>query len=816
MKISYNWLKDYLSGLPSPEEISRILTNTGLEVESLEKYESVKGGLDGVMVGEVLTCDKHPDADKLSVTTVNLGDGKPVQIVCGAPNVAAGQKVMVATTGTTLHFGDKDLTLKKVKIRGQVSEGMICAEDELGLGTDHDGIMVLDPHAFPGTPAKDFLNLKDDYIFEIGLTPNRIDGASHMGAARDIHAFQSLYAKSELTKPSVEEFKPDDNSLSFNVIIENKEACIRYSGVSLTDVTVTESPGWLKKRLKSIGLNPVNNIVDITNFVMFESGQPLHAFDADRINGKSVIIRTLSEGTRFSTLDGEERELGKDDLMICDEKGGMCIAGVYGGIDSGVSMKTRNIFLESANFNPVFVRKTARRHLLHTDSSFRFERGADPNGTLYALKRAAMLIKEIAGGKISSEIQDVYPNPVKPVEVNLEFDYLFRLCGKKISRDIIRKILTNLDFVVERETESALMLKVPTYRVDVTRPADVVEEILRIYGYNQIETSSKLNATISFVEKPDREKLSHGIAELLSSVGFNEIMCNSLVPARWYENEAHKDPELVRILNPLSQDLNVMRKDLLKGGLEALRYNQNHRNPDVSFFEFGNVYRKARGGEETPLEGFYEEKKLSLLISGLTGKENWFAKPEVADFYDIKAYTELILKKLRLLDSENLIIENHNHPDLEMATQYQINNKIVAIMGRVKPSICRLFEIENPVFYASLNWDAALELVAGISFQYSPFSPFPEVRRDLSMVLDTGVKFSQIREIALNADRNLIREVSIFDVYEGDRIEKGKKSYAVSFLLQDEKKTLNDKQIDKVMHKIIQNLESELGARIRK
>ncbi len=816
MKISYNWLKDYLSEIPSPEETSKILTNTGLEVEGLEKVEAVKGGLEGVVVAEVLSCDKHPDADKLSVTTVNLGKGEPVQIVCGAPNVAAGQKVMVAKTGTTLHMGDKELSLKKVKIRGQVSEGMICAEDELGLGTGHDGIMVLDPNAIPGTPAKEFLNLKDDYVFEIGLTPNRIDGASHIGTARDIHAFQSLSKKSELIKPPVDSFKPDDNSLPVKVVIENEEACIRYSGVSLSGVKVTESPDWLKERLKVIGLNPVNNIVDITNFVMFETGQPLHAFDADKIEGRKVIIKTLPEGTLFTTLDEEERKLGKDDLMICDENGGMCIAGVYGGIDSGVSANTQNVFLESANFNPVYVRKTARKHLLNTDSSFRFERGADPEGTLYALKRAALLIREIAGGKISSGIQDEYPNPVHPVEINLEFDYLYRLCGKKISRDIVRKILTNLDFLVERETESALILKVPTYRVDVTRPADVVEEILRIYGYNQIETSSKVNATISYVEKPDREKLSHGVAELLSSVGFHEIMCNSLAPSRWYEKEDQPDPDLVRILNPLSQDLNCMRKDLLKGGLEAVRYNQNHRNPDVSFFEFGNIYRKAKPGEETPLEGYYEEKNLSLLLSGFMGKENWISKPEIADFYDIKTYTELVLKKLSLLDPVDPVIENIHHPDLEMAMVYRIKNENVACIGKVKSEICRYFEIENPVFYSSLNWDTALKLVSGVSLQYTPFSPFPEVKRDLSMVLDTGVTFNQIREIALAADRNLVREVNIFDVYEGERIEKGKKSYAVSFLLQDEKKTLNDKQIDKVMNKIIQSLESELGARIRK
>ncbi len=815
MKISYNWLKDYLDDLPSPEETSEILTGTGLEVEAMEKIESVKGGLKGVVVGEVKTCEKHPNADKLSVTTVDVGHDTILPIVCGAPNVRAGQKVAVALAGTTLYIGKEALTLKKVKIRGEVSEGMICAEDELGLGEDHEGIVVLDPAAVPGTPASEYFNVTTDHILEIGLTPNRIDGASHIGVARDLAAFLSQSRKMKLKWPPVENFRPDDNSYPVEVIIEDREGCIRYSGLTISGITVAPSPQWLQTRLRAIGLNPVNNVVDITNFVLHETGQPLHAFDAGKVAGKKVIVKTLPEGTTFVTLDGEKRILDSDDLMICNEKEGMCIAGVFGGLDSGVKANTMNIFLESACFNPVYIRKTSKRHLLNTDSSFRFERGSDPNITVYALKRAAMLIREIAGGKISSEVKDVYPSPVADFEVNLTWEYLFRLTGKEPGRDLVKGILSSLDIRIAGETVDGMQLRVPPYRVDVQRPADVVEEILRIYGYNQVEIGESLHSTLSWIEKPDREKVLAIVSELLSSNGFNEMMSNSLTRSSWYEEEDQPDPELVRIFNPLSSDLNVMRKNLLFGGLEAISYNTNRKNADLRLYEFGNIYstRAPREGEKA-LDKYHEEQHLALFLTGEKYPPNWSTAPAQANFYQIKAFTFLVLKRLGF-NTEGLITAGANNAYLGEGIRYLYHDTELVTLGSVDKKRLKMFDIEQEVYFADFNWMQVLEMMDTRPTTFVPLPKYPEVRRDLSMVLEKDVKFEDIRKTAAKAEKSILKSIGIFDVYEGDKIEKGKKSYAVSFILQDETRTLTDKYIDQVMNNIASALEKELGAQIR-
>ncbi len=815
MKISYNWLKDYLHDLPSPEETAEILTATGLEVEALEKTESLKGGLRGVVIGEVKTCEKHPDADKLSVTTVDVGGDRLLPIVCGAPNVSAGQKVPVALVGTTLYRGEESMTLKKVKIRGQVSEGMICAEDELGLGQDHEGIMVLDPDAAVGTPAADYFNVTTDYIFEIGLTPNRIDGASHIGVARDLAAFLAQTGKGKLQKPSVENFRVDDNSNPIEVIIADKEGCTRYSGITISEINVGPSPQWLQTKLRSIGLNPINNVVDVTNFVLHETGQPLHAFNADRITGKKVIVKTLAEGSSFVTLDEEERKLSAEDLMICNEEEGMCIAGVFGGLDSGVRDDTVNIFLESACFNPVYIRKTSKRHLLNTDSSFRFERGSDPNITVYALKRAAMLIRELAGGRISSEVVDVYPDPVEDFRVDLSWEYLYRLTGQEIGKEKVKKILEALDIRIEGESENMLHLLVPPYRVDVQRPADVVEEILRIYGYNQVDISESLHSTLSYIEKPDKEKVHYKIAELLSANGFNEMMANSLTKSAYYETDGKEDTSLVRIYNPLSLDLNAMRKTLLFGGLEAIAYNSNRKNPDLRLFEFGNVYHKAPGTtEDDPLGKYHEEEHLALFLTGDKSPVNWTGPAEETNFFELKSYTELILKRLGF-DPLKLKTEEISNSRFSQALVYRFGEKELVSFGIVDKRVRNMLDIEAPVFFAEFNWTAVLQSLDTRPATFRPLPKYPEVRRDLSMVLDRSVRFEEIRKTSLGAEKRILKHIDIFDVYEGEKIGKGKKSYAISFILQDETQTLTDKYIDKVMNNIARALEKQLGAQIR-
>ncbi len=812
MKISYNWLKDYISDLPSPEKTSEILTDTGLEVEGLEKFESIKGGLEGVVIGKVLTCKKHPDADKLSVTTVDIGEEKALPIVCGAPNVAEGQKVAVARVGTTLYMGNDSLTLKKVKIRGELSEGMICAEDELGLGEDHEGIIVLDDDAEIGSPARDYFKVESDHVFEIGLTPNRIDGASHIGAARDLAAFLGQEKKVSVQKPSVSYFKVDNTDKTFKVSVEEPSGCIRYSGLTLSGLEVKDSPGWLKNRLKAIGLHPINNIVDITNYVLHETGQPLHAFDAGKVKGGKVIIKTLHEGTVFTTLDGIERKLSAEDLMICNEEEGMCIAGVLGGIDSGVTGATTAIFLESACFNPIYIRKTAKRHVINTDSSFRFERGTDPNISIYALKRAALLMKEIAGGEISSEVVDIYPEPVGDFEIKLEYSYLFNLMGKEIEKERIRNILSSLDIKITEESAESLLLAVPPYRVDVQRPADVVEEILRIYGYNNIEVSENLRSTLSFIEKPDREKINNLTSEILSANGFAEMMANSLTSADYYKG---MDDNLVRIFNPLSSDLNAMRKTLLFGGLEAIRYNRNRQKPDLKLYEFGNVYFTGPAANPADPHGKYtEEFHLGIFLTGRKEKENWLSGNQMVDFYSLKTVVELVLRKMGKNPFE-LRSSVFDDQLFDHGLVYYLNEKELVRAGEVSSGLCKEFDISTEVFFAEFRWDILIDSLKNQKTIYTAISRFPEVRRDLSMILNRNITFEDLRKTALNTEKKILKDLEIFDVYEGDKIEKGKKSYAVSFILQDENKTLTDKQIEKVMRKISGALEKELGAKVR-
>ncbi len=818
MKISYNWVKDYLKIDLDPHKLGEILTGIGLEVESMEEWESLKGGLKGVVIGEVLTCKRHPNADKLFVTTVNIGSSEPLRIVCGAPNVAAGQKVPVATVGTVVSKGDQSIEITKSKIRGEFSEGMICAEDELGLGTGHEGILVLDPDAKPGTPASEYFRVVKDTVYEIGLTPNRIDSGSHFGVARDLAAYLNLNMgiDHKAIMPSVSDFKPDSNSRRYEVIVENTTDCPRYTGITISNVTIAESPEWLKNRLRAIGLNPISNVVDITNFVQHEIGQPLHAFDADKITGKRVIIKNLPEKTRFVTLDETERELSARDLMICNSEEGMCIAGVFGGIKSGVISSTKNIFLESAHFNPVSIRKTSKRHGLQTDASFRFERGTDPNITVWALKRAALLMKELTGGQISSDVIDVYPEKIQNARVEVSYRNIERLIGKKIGKDTVRRILVLLDIVILKEEGDVLSLEVPAYRVDVKQEADVIEEILRIYGYNNVEINSHVNSTLTYTEKPDKELVVNRVSDLLSSNGFSEIMCNSLNPATWYEqsNDFNAD-HLVRLANPLSSDLNAMRQSLLYGGLNSVLWNINRQNTDLKLYEFGNCYFRMNSTRQVPLvDDFNEKISLDLFISGRTSKESWNSKTNPTDFFHIKSATEMIFTrlgiKLRLMANGESIKKYFTE-----SITYTFNNKLVAEAGKISKSYLEQFDINQEVYYSHIEWDYVLKIISNnfISFQELP--KYPSARRDLAILLDKEYKFSQIREIAFKTEKNLLQEVGLFDVYESESLGKNKKSYAVSFILRDDLKTLTDKTIDNIMKSLVKAFETELGARIR-
>jgi phenylalanyl-tRNA synthetase beta chain len=818
MKVSYNWLKDYIDIDITPEKAAAILTDTGLEVEGLEKIETIKGGLRGLVIGEVVEKDKHPDADRLSVTKVNVGNGALLNIVCGAPNVASGQKVVVATVGTTLFPTDGDsFKIKRSKIRGVESEGMICAEDEIGLGAGHDGIMVLDEDAKPGTEASDYFKVEDDWMIEIGLTPNRSDAMSHIGVARDLRAAmitlgkiaQSDVPDNMLSVPSVDTFKVDNTNLTIPVEVEDTDACPRYAGVSIANVKVAPSPDWLQNKLRAIGASPINNVVDITNFVLHETGQPLHAFDADKIEGGKVVVKKMAEKTKFTTLDDVERELSANDLMICNAKGGMCIAGVFGGSNSGVSDTTQNVFLESAYFNPVSVRKTAKRHGMNTDASFRFERGVDPNNTVYVLKRAAMLIKEIAGGEIASEVSDHYPNPIADFKVEMTYRNCDRLIGKEIDRDIIKSILTALDIVIDEANDDGLKLTVPAYRVDVQREVDVIEEILRIYGYNNIEIPTSLNSSVSYAPNPDREKVQNVISNQLSSNGFAEIMSNSLTKSKYVETAeaSHIKEEFnVNILNPLSQDLDVMRQTLLFSGLEAIAYNQNRQNEDVKLYEFGKAYFNFPDGRK-------ENTQLAIFLSGKSQKENWTGNSEEVTFYQLKGQVENILKRLGIF--KNLNIGGVKSELFDDGVQVKIAKKKVVEYGWVKQSILKAMDIKNDVYYAAFDWDVVIELLVMNKIKYKEVSKFPAVRRDLSLLLDKEVKFSDISELAYQSEKQLLKEVGLFDVYEGKGLDLNKKSYAVSFILQDEQKTLTDNQIEKIMGKIQNSLESKLGATLR-
>ena len=815
MKISYDWLKTYADFNLGPAELAGILTNTGLEVEGMEDFESVKGALEGIVVGEVLTCNQHPNADRLSVTRVDVGKGQILPIVCGAPNVAAGQKVAVALPGTTLHMGEESITLKKTKIRGEVSEGMICAEDELGLGEDHAGILVLDAGLTPGQPLTDVFPVVRDTVFEIGLTPNRIDGASHIGTARDIVAYLNLDDQAtSLKRPDVSGFSQDNHDMTINVEVRNEEACLRYSGVCLSDIKVAESPDWLKARLKAIGLNPINNIVDVTNFVLHETGQPLHAFDAEYITGNQVIVDTLPAGTIFKTLDEQDRKLTDNDLMICNSEEGMCIGGVFGGIKSGVSEKTTRIFLESACFNPVWIRKTAKEHGISTDSSFRFERGTDPNGTLYALKRAALLMREVAGAKIASPVTDIYPTPVKPYPVTLSWANLNRLVGIEIPRDTVKQILNLLDINIVHETPTDLQLEVATYRVDVKREADVVEEILRIYGYNNVGISEQVLSPLSFAPNPDPEVFENRIATQLTGMGFLEVMSNSLTKSQYYSALPGQEGQgLVELLNPLSNDLKAMRKSLVFGVLEAVKLNISHRKTNLRGFEFGNTYEITKIDKAYLADSYQETRRLALFVTGQKTAEHWSVTSEDSSIFQLKSVVTNILRSLAI-PSNNLTVAEFKNSIWQEGLQYLHGERLLASVGLVNKKLLQDFDIDQPVFFAEFNWDALLRTYTG-QVKYHELPKYPEVRRDLALVLDEERTFEEIRQLAFQVERKLLKQVNLFDVFRSEKLGSNKKSYAVSFILQDESKTLNDKQIDKIMGSLLSAFQNKLQATLR-
>ena len=806
MKISYNWLKQFIKIDSNSEETAALLTDLGLEVEIVEKYQSVKGGLEGIVIGHVLTCIQHPDADRLKITTVDLGTGIPVQIVCGASNVAAGQKVPVATIGTVLY--DKEgiaFTIKKGKIRGQESHGMICAEDELGLGEGHDGIMVLDDELLPGTPAATVFKIENDEVFEIGLTPNRADAMSHLGTARDLRAGMIQNGTNvELRTPSVSNFRVDKRTLKIDIDVKEPKLAPRYCGVTISGIEVKASPAWLQNRLKAIGLNPKNNIVDVTNYVLHELGQPLHAFDASKINGK-IIVQTLPSGTKFLTLDDVERTLHEEDLMICDEKGPLCIAGVFGGKKSGVSDTTTSIFLESAYFNPVSIRKSAKRHQLNTDASFRFERGIDPTITEYALKRAALLIQEVAGGEITSDLIDVYPKKIDDFSVFLNFTKAAKIIGEELSKDTIKKILVSLDIKVNSVSDAGLGLTIPAYRVDVQREIDVIEEILRVYGYNNIKFSKKANATFSNSSRNEDYKIQNIIATQLNSQGFNEMMANSLTTATYAAlSEELSASHNVTMLNPLSADLATMRQSLLFSGLEAVSYNINRKNADLKLFEFGKTYHNY-------LAGYEEKKHLSLFLTGSKNQESWMSAQKPSDFFVFKGYVTGILSRLGISKTNNIPADSDVFSEGIAIT---IGNDTLVELGVVRKPILKHFGIKQEVFYADFNWALILKLVS-TKIKYTEIPKYPEVRRDLALLIDQNVTYESIYTLAKQTEITLLKDVNLFDVYEGQNLPEGKKSYALSFIIQDNSKTLTDTQIDKIMSKLQNNFETELGASLR-
>ena len=820
MNISYNWLKEYVNFDLTPEETAAALTSIGLETGSVEEVQSIKGGLEGLVIGKVLTCEPHPNSDHMHITTVDLGQGEPVQIVCGAANVAAGQKVVVATLGTKLYDGDECFTIKKSKLRGVESNGMICAEDEIGVGTSHEGIIVLPDDVIPGTLAKDYYNIKSDYVLEVDITPNRADACSHYGVARDLYAWLIQNGRqAELKRPSVDAFKVDNHDMDIDVVVENTEACPRYAGVSIKGVTVKESPEWLQNKLRLIGVRPINNIVDITNYILHAYGQPMHCFDADKIKGGKIVVRTCEEGTKFVTLDEVERKLSERDLMICNAEEPMCIGGVFGGLDSGTTEATKDVFLESAYFHPTWVRKTARRHGLSTDSSFRFERGIDPNGCIYALKEAALLVKELAGGEIASEIKDNYPNPIADFAVELPFEYVNGLIGKEIPKETVKSIVRSLEMKIVEETESGLSLLVPPYRVDVQRPCDVVEDILRIYGYNNVEIPTTLKSSLSVKGEVDKSvKLQNLVSEQLVGCGFNEILNNSLTAAAYYEGlESYKPENLVRLMNPLSNDLNVMRATLLFGGLESICHNANRKNADLKFFEFGNCYHfnAEKKNPEKVLAAYSEELHMGLWVTGKRVSNSWAHANEDSSVYELKAYVLNIFRRLGV-NFGGLVFGNLTNDIYSVAISVHTRGgKLLATFGVVSKKILKAFDIDNEVYYADLNWKELMKAIKGNAVYYKEISKFPAVKRDLALLIDKNVQFAEIEKIAYETDKKLLKSVELFDVYEGKNLEAGKKSYAVSFMLQDENATLNDKQIDKFMQKLITNLQNKLDAKLR-
>ncbi|TGX82242.1 phenylalanine--tRNA ligase subunit beta [Palleniella muris] len=826
MNISYKWLKEYVDFDLTAEEVCAALTSIGLEVGALEEVQSVKGGLKGLYVGEVLTCEEHPNSDHLHVTTVDLGkkdaEGNPVaqQIVCGAPNVAAGQKVIVADLGCVLYDGDKEFVIKKSKLRGVESNGMICAEDEIGVGTNHDGIIVLPGDTTVGMPAAEYYNLESDWLIEVDITANRADALSHYGVARDLNAWLVNNGKpSTLHRPSCDAFKVDNENLPVKVTIENTEACRRYACVSLTGCEVKESPEWLKNKLSIIGLRPINNIVDITNYVMMAYGQPLHCFDADMVTGNHIIVKDNNEGKKFITLDGEEHTLGEHDLAICNEEEPMCIAGVFGGKGSGTYETTKNVVIESAYFHPTWIRKSARRHGLSTDASFRFERGIDPEGTIYALKQAAILCQELAGGKVSMEICDEYPNPIAPAKVSLKYDYVDNLIGKKIGNDTIKSIVTSLEMTIDEETAEGLELSVPAYRVDVRRPCDVVEDILRIYGYNNVEIPTQLKSSLVIKGEEDKKlKMQNLVAEQLVGAGFREILCSSLTKSAYYDGlESVPAESLVNIMNPLSSDLNVMRGTLLFGGLEAIVRNANRKYPNLRFFEVGNLYEysKEKQDDENPMRAYKEENYLGLWMTGKSIEGSWAHKDEKMSFYHLRATVDNIFARVGLTP-QMTVIERSNSDLFSAALKVMTRGgKVLCEMGIVSKKIQKKFEIQNEVYFAQINWTQLCKAVKKHSVHYQEISKFPAVSRDLSLLIDSNIEFAQIVSIARNTEKKLLKSVELFDVYEGDKLPEGKKSYAVNFILQDAEKTLNDKAIDAIMNKLITNLKKQLDAELR-
>lgn len=817
MKVSYNWLKTYIDFDLTPSELSELLTSIGLEVGGLEEVQSIKGGLKGLITGEVVTCAPHPNSDHLSITTVNIGSEEILPIVCGAPNVAAGQKVVVATVGTTLYDGNQEFTIKKAKIRGEVSEGMICSEVEIGTGADDSGIMVLPADTPIGIPAADYFRVETDWVIEVDITPNRIDGASHIGIARDVAAALKLTSEKGYKRPSVDNFKVENHNLDIPVEVLNPEACPRYSGLTISGVEVKESPAWLQNRLKAIGLTPINNVVDVTNYVLFETGQPLHAFDASEIKGGKVVVKTMLPGTKFVTLDSAERKLNENDLMICNAEEGMCIGGVFGGIQSGVKISTKNIFLESACFDPVYIRKTSRRHGLFTDASFRFERGSDINGTVYALKRAAMLIKEVAGGSISSEIKDFYPNPVIGFPVDVTFHNINRLIGKDISKEELKSILASLEIEIIAETERGFSLMVPTYRVDVHREVDVIEEILRIYGYNNVEIPTHVNSSLSYAENPDPNHVKNTISDLLVAQGFYEMWSNSLTRASYYEEMEHfKAGNTVKLFNPLSSDLNGMRQTLLYGGLECIQLNSNRRNSDLRLFEFGNCYfSKDSHYQDNPANNYFEEEHLALFVTGNREPGNWLTQETQTSFFYLKAYIENILTRIGFRSEALTLSETENEIFSEGLTYETSDKNKLVEFGIVSPKWTKNFDIENPVYYADFDWGQLLWEHKKNKVKFAELPKYPEVRRDLALVLDKDIKFGSLKNIAFSAERQLLRDVNLFDVYEGKGVPAGKKSYAISYILRDDTKTLTDKQIDKTMERIVTAYEKQVGAKLR-